>query len=120
MLTAQSRKTGISSSCLRIHFHISSEIVPQISNFGQPPDSSVAYLSGLCFPKEHDATKNAGTLGVLAQNTGVIYRADGVFAGIKAAGGHILDLGNQTRRISSACGELAGWLDTVLAEQKIS
>src|SRR5713101_7707989 len=59
MLTTQSRKTGIFSSSLRIRFHISSEIVSQISNFGQPADLSVAYLSGLCFPKERDATKNA-------------------------------------------------------------
>jgi hypothetical protein len=59
MLTTQSRKTGIFSGSLRIRFHISSEIVSQISNFGQPPDLSVAYLSGLCFPKERDATKNA-------------------------------------------------------------
>jgi len=85
---------GIFRSCLRIDFHISSAIVPQISNFGQPPDLSVAYLSGLCFPKERDATKNGGTLSVVAQNTGVIYRADGVFAGVKAAGGHALDLGD--------------------------
>jgi hypothetical protein len=40
--------------------------------------ASVAYLSGRCFPKERDATKNAGTLGVATQNRGVIYRADRV------------------------------------------
>src|SRR2546426_7626676 len=80
----------------------------------------VAYLSGLCFPKKRDATKNAGTLGFVAQNTGVIYRADGVSVGVKAAGGRDVDLGNQTRRISSACGEVVNWFDTVLAEQKIS
>jgi hypothetical protein len=79
-----------------------------------------AYLPRLCFPKERDATKNAGTLGFVTQNTGVIYRADGVSIGVKAAGGRAVDLGNQTRRISSACGEVANWCDAVLAEQKIS
>ena len=79
-----------------------------------------AYLPGLCFPKERDAAKNAGTLGFVTQNTGVIYRADGVSIGVKAAGGRAVDLGNQTRRISSACGEVANWCDAVLTEQKIS
>jgi hypothetical protein len=78
--------------------------------------ASVAYLSGLCFPNERDATKNAGTLGFVTQNTGVIYRADGVSVGVKAAGGREVDLGNQTRRISRACGEVANWFDAVLAE----
>ena len=58
--------------------------------------ASVAYLSCLCFPKERDATKNAGTLGFVTQNTGVIYRADRVSIGVKAAGGRAVDLGNQT------------------------
>jgi hypothetical protein len=40
--------------------------------------ASAAYSSGLCFPKERDATKNADTLGVLAKNRSVIYRADGL------------------------------------------
>src|SRR5437879_5141442 len=82
--------------------------------------ASVAYLSGLCFPKERDATKNAGTLGFVTQNTSVIYRADGVFIGVKAAGGRDVDLGNQTRRISSARCEVTNWFDAVLAQQKIS
>ena len=46
-----------------------------------------AYLFGFCFPKERDATKNTGTLGFVTQNTGVIYRADGVSVGVKTAGG---------------------------------
>src|SRR5467141_1815516 len=79
-----------------------------------------AYLSGVWFPKERDATKNAGTLGFVTHNTGVIYRADGVSIGVKAARGRAVDLGNQTRRISSACGEVANGCDAVLAEQKIS
>jgi hypothetical protein len=29
-----------------------------------------AYLLGLCFPKERDATKNTGTLGFVTQKTG--------------------------------------------------
>jgi hypothetical protein len=87
---------------------------------GVQTSASVAYLSGLCFPKERDATKNAGTLGFSTQNRGVIYRADGVSVGVKAAGGRDVDLGNQTRRISSARCEVTNWFDAVLAEQKIS
>jgi len=53
-----------------------------------------AYLLGLCFPKERDATKDTGTLGFVTQNTGVIYRADGVSIGVKTAGGRAVHLGN--------------------------
>jgi hypothetical protein len=52
------------------------------------------FLPGLCFPKGRDGAKNAGTLGFVTQNTGVIHRADGVFIGVKAAGGRAVDLGN--------------------------
>jgi hypothetical protein len=56
--------------------------------------ASVAYLPGVCFPMERDETGNKSTLGFVTQNTGVIYRADGVFSGVKAAGGRAVDLGN--------------------------
>ncbi len=61
---------------------------------GFRPVRAFAYLPGLCFPRERDATKNVGTLGFVTQNTGVIYRADGVSIGVKAAGGRAVDLGN--------------------------
>lgn len=82
--------------------------------------ASVAYLSGLCFPKERDAKRNANTLGLVTEKRGVIYRADGVSVGVKAARGRDVDLGNQTRRISSGRCKVTNWFDAVLAEQKIS
>src|ERR1700722_5014866 len=93
-------------------------VIWQPSYSGVQTSASVAYLSSLCFPKERDATKDAGALGFAPQNTGVIYRADGVLVGIKAAGGRLVDLGNQTRRISSARCEVTNWFDAVLAKQK--
>jgi hypothetical protein len=69
--------------------HLANHLIP-----GFRPVRAFAYLPGLCFPKERDATKNAGTLGFVTQNTGVIYRADGLPVGVKAAGGTWVDLGN--------------------------
>jgi hypothetical protein len=34
---------------------------------GFEASASAAYLFGVCFPKEADATKNAGTLGFVTQ-----------------------------------------------------
>ena len=82
--------------------HLANHLIP-----GFRPVRAFAYLPGLCFPRERDTTKNAGTLGFVTQNTGVIYRADGVSIGIEAACRIGLDLGNQTRRLSSPCGEVA-------------
>jgi len=52
-----------------------------------PTSASVAYLSGLCFPSEREATKNASAPGFIAQNAGVIYRANGLRVGVESAGG---------------------------------
>ena len=53
-----------------------------------------AYLPGLCFPKEQDAEGNPRAVGLVAQNTSVICRADGVSVGIEAAWGQSVGLGD--------------------------
>jgi len=69
--------------------HLANHLIPEFRAV-----RGFAYLPGLCFPKERNATENANTLGFATQNPGVIYRADEVPLSVKAAGGRGMDLGN--------------------------
>jgi hypothetical protein len=57
-------------------------------------DSFLAYLAWACFADARDADKTPQTLGLIAKEGSVIYRADGMSFGIEAARRFAMGLGN--------------------------
>src|SRR5580704_19283060 len=78
-----------------------------------------AYLSDVWFPKGRDGEKTSSTLGVATEKRSVIHRADGVSLGIEAAWRQSVDLGNQTRWLSSPRRQVWSGSHFILAAKKI-